>query len=393
MNTCMLAYTFYETDSRVRRYAESLAKRGDRVDVVALRREGQASNDVINGVRIYRIQKRIKNEKGKVAYLFRLLRFFIRSSIFVTLRHMRSRYDLIHVHSVPDFEVFATVVPKLTGAKIILDIHDIVPEFYADKFKVTSASFIFKALVGVERASCSFADHVIIANHIWEQRLTGRSVAKGKCTTMLNYPDTTLFRHAMRARADGKFVMLYPGTLNHHQGLDVAIRAFAMIADRTPGVELHIYGEGSGKEQLKELAASLKLGDRVFINNFLPTEKIAQVMADADVGVVPKRAKSFGNEAFSTKIFEFMALGVPVLIADTKIDRYYFDESLVKFFRSEDLQDLADNMLLMIRDSDLRKNLRDNAAKYISEITWTKKQQEYRSLVDRLVKDGSECRA
>lgn len=382
----MLAYTFYETDSRVRRYAESLAKRGDRVDVVALRREGLPRKDVINGVRIFRIQKRIVNEKGKLTYLFRLLRFFIWSSVFITLRHARSRYDLIHVHSVPDFEVFATIIPKLTGAKIILDIHDIVPEFYADKFKVTTSSSTFKALVGLERASCLFADHVIIANHIWEQRLTKRSVKKGKCTTLLNYPDTALFRRAMRTRLDGKFIMLYPGTLNYHQGLDIAIKAFAAIADQTPGAELHIYGEGSAKEQLRELAASLKLGGKVFINNFLTTERIAQVMADADLGIVPKRAKSFGNEAFSTKIFEFMAVGVPVLIADTKIDRYYFNETLVKYFRSEDEQDLAVNMLLMIRDKGLRKRLIENATEYISEYTWAKKEQEYYALADRLVK-------
>jgi glycosyltransferase involved in cell wall biosynthesis len=140
----------------------------------------------------------------------------------------------------PRFRGVRGDAPKLSGAKIILDIHDIVPEFYASKFKVTEESFIFKALVGVERASCSFADHVIIANHVCEERLTGRSVKKENCTTMLNYPDTTLFRHAMRTRADGKFVMLYPGTLNHHQGLDVAIRAFAMIADGALGTELHI---------------------------------------------------------------------------------------------------------------------------------------------------------
>jgi hypothetical protein len=65
MKACMLVYTFYESDSRVRRYAESLARRGDHVDVVALRREGQARDDIINGVRIFRIhQKRVKNERG-----------------------------------------------------------------------------------------------------------------------------------------------------------------------------------------------------------------------------------------------------------------------------------------------------------------------------------------
>ena len=52
---------------------------------------------------------------------------------FLTQEQFRDGYDLIHVHSVPDFEVFAAAYPKLTGTKIILDIHDIVPEFYVEQ--------------------------------------------------------------------------------------------------------------------------------------------------------------------------------------------------------------------------------------------------------------------
>ena len=127
----MVAYTRYESDNRVRRYAEALAKRGDHVDVVALRQEGQAASDVINGVRVFRIQRRIASEKNKFMYLGKLCLFFVRSMAFLTREQFRNRYDLIDVHSVPDFEVFAAAYPKLTGTKIILDIHDIVPEFYA----------------------------------------------------------------------------------------------------------------------------------------------------------------------------------------------------------------------------------------------------------------------
>ncbi len=47
-------------------------------------------------------------------------------------------------------------------------------------------------------------------------------------------------------------------------------------------------------------------------------------MSKADLGIVPKRAAGFGDEAFSTKILEFMALGVPVIASETQIDRYYF---------------------------------------------------------------------
>src|SRR6185312_16245180 len=128
MRACMVAYTFYETDNRVRRYAETLVRRGDQVDAIVLRRAGQSSFETINGVNVYRIQRRVIDEGGPFSYLVKLLLFFIRSMWLLTLRHLKKPYDLIHVHPVPDFQVFATLVPRLMGAKVILDIHDIVPE-------------------------------------------------------------------------------------------------------------------------------------------------------------------------------------------------------------------------------------------------------------------------
>ena len=143
MKACMLAYAFYESDNRVRRYAETLAKQGFQVDAVALGKVGQPRYGNLAGVRICRIQERVRDETGKLSYLYKLVRFFFNSALFIS----KQRYDLIHVHSVPDFEVFATLFAKMTGAKIILDIHDIVPEFYASKFDVSRESLTFKVLV------------------------------------------------------------------------------------------------------------------------------------------------------------------------------------------------------------------------------------------------------
>src|SRR5262249_20052292 len=155
--------------------------------------------------------------RSKFTYLVRLLAFFVRSFWFLTRHQFRQRYDLIHVHSVPDFEVFAALIPKLMGAKVILDIHDLLPEFYASKFKSAKSSAMFATLVAMERSSAWFSDHVIAANHIWEKRLGERSVKPAKCTTMLNFPDTDIFqKHGCPQKRD-KFTILYPGTLNFHQ--------------------------------------------------------------------------------------------------------------------------------------------------------------------------------
>jgi hypothetical protein len=116
--------------------------------------------------------------------------------------------------------------------------------------------------------------------------------------------------------------------------------------------------------------------------DLLPLTEISAVMANADVGVVPKRKDSFGNEAFSTKILEFMAVGVPVIVSDTKIDKYYFDESLVTFFQSDDEKHLADRMLLLIQDGKLRSRLVSNAEEFIKKNNWEVKKAEYLKLVD-----------
>ena len=150
----MVAYTFYESDNRVRRYAETLAREGFEVDVVALGREANYQKvEFINGVRVLRVQLRVVNEKSRTVLLRRLLLFFLRSMWVLSREQLKRRYDLVHIHSIPDFEVFAAWLPKITGSKLILDIHDIVPEYYASKFRISSKSLIFKLLVLVERMS------------------------------------------------------------------------------------------------------------------------------------------------------------------------------------------------------------------------------------------------
>ena len=309
--------------------------------------------------------------------MFFLTRSMIRNSV----------SDVIHVHScsVPDFEVFAAAIPKFTGSKIILDIHDIVPEFYASKFNTPPNSLIFKLLVAVEKMSAAFSDHVIAANHIWQERLQRRSVRPAKLTTILNFPDTNVFRRRGRNRRDGKFVMVYPGTLSYHQGMDIAIRAFSLIRDKIPEAEFHVYGSGDQQNKLKALVAELGLTDRVLLNGARPTEEITSLIENADLGIVPKRKSGFGDEAFSTKILEFMALGVPVIVPDTTIDKYYFNDSVVKFFEGDNERSLADAMLQLYHDSALRQRLVRNADEFVQKYTWGANQVEYLELVDALV--------
>jgi glycosyltransferase involved in cell wall biosynthesis len=383
MKVCMLGYTIYDVDNRVRRYAEALANRGDEVDAIVLGFEGQHKEDNIRGVRVRRIQKRSRNEKQPISYLMKMLLFFIRSAWVLAIE--RRRYDIVHVHSVPDFEVFATLVPRLLGARVLLDIHDIVPEFYASKFKVNERSIAFRALLFVERLSCIYADHVIISNHLWHEKLTARSVKSQKCTTIINYPDPALFSPRCTSNGHKEFVMCYPGTLNWHQGVDLAIHAMSLLRERAPSLRFLIIGDGPDREKLQRMVNSCGLAGRVELLGMIPLEQVAEILAGVDLGVVPKRKDSFGNEAFSTKIMEFMAMGVPVLASNTRIDQWYFGAGQVHFFESGDAEDLATEIVKLLMDAERRRVLRERGMEYIQENNWDCKKHDYFELLDGLV--------
>jgi glycosyltransferase involved in cell wall biosynthesis len=233
---------------------------------------------------------------------------------------------------------------------------------------------------------CNFAHHVIISNDIWKDLITSRSVKNSKCTSVINYPDETIFSISDEKPEyeKGPFTIIYPGSLNYHQGVDIAIKAMNRIRRIAPDIKFDIYGVGPAKSSLEELIKEFNLKDTVSIRQPLPLEEIAKKMSSAHLGIVPKRADGFGNEAFSTKILEFMILGVPVIAAETKVDRYYFNDSLIEFFKSGDENSLAEKILFLYNDKSRREELYRNALRFAVTNCWNKKKSLYFNIVDRL---------
>jgi len=139
------------------------------------------------------------------------------------------------------------------------------------------------------------------------------------------------------------------------------------------------------KPELQALVQKLGLQDRVFLQGSVPAREVADIVANADLGIVAKRADSFGNEAYSTKIMEFMAEGVPVIVSKTKVDSFYFDDSVVRFFKSGDEDDLAAAMLDLLKNHGQRESLVRHAREYVARNNWDTRKQKYWHLVDSLV--------
>ena len=374
----------YDVDVRVRRKAEALVAAGYSVDVLALR-PAKNSNYVLNGVNVRTIA--LGKKRGSIArYIFEYAVFFLWALYRTTLQMPRRRYAVIDVNTLPDFLIFAPILAKWMGAKLILDMHEITPEFYMSKYEIMERSWVVRILKGIERISMRFADHVITINKPIEDLLVGRGLSRPKSTIVMNAADESRFTGAQRpaVRDETKFVMMYHGTLTPIYGLDIAIEALALAEREIPFAELWILGSGTEEGTLKELVRKHELGTKVRFMGQVPGSQIPTWLSQCDVGILPIRRDVFLDFAFPNKLAEFIIMGKSVIISRLNAIHHYFTEDALAYCEPNSPADLSREMVRMYRDPQLRTQLALRAREEYRPIRWDVMKERYVALVDSL---------
>jgi len=385
MKVCMVSYSHYY-DSRVYRYALSLLERGDSVDMICLGDGKHFSPMRWNNITVYGVQTRKFNEKSAFSYFRKIMKFFLLSTFTCTKLYFKKRYDLIHFHNIPDFGVFCTLIPKFMGAKVILDIHDIVPEFYMRKFSIGENHIVVKLLKLVEKMSAHYADHVITVTDIWREKLIERSVSASKCTVILNAPHPSLFHKnkSLKKLKGNSFMLSYHGNLAEPTGVDILIKAMKIVKESAPSIRLQIIGDGRDREKLMKLTETLGLLENVEFIKTVPSDKIAEFLQRADVGIDPKRDGIYAGETLSVKAMEYLIMKIPLVVSGTKAAKSYFDESMVIFFEPGNEVELAKAILTLYKSPEKRKRLSENGEKFNNNHSWEKYKRVYYNLIDNL---------
>jgi glycosyltransferase involved in cell wall biosynthesis len=389
IRVAMVVFSYYPDDPRVLREAEALLENGMAVDVICLKREDQRKKEQINGANVYRIK--LKRRRATILhYLFEYSYFTIAVFLKLFFLHLIKRYKIIHVHTLPDILVLSAFLPKLTGAKVILDIHDIMPELYMRKYRLSESHIMIRLIKACEKISVKFADHVLLASPFFKEKVIIRSSCADKFTTIMNLPHTKYFdiKTSRYCHNDTKFKVIYPGTLSEIHGVDIAIKAIArIINDNNIGIEFHIYGQGAQREKNKliKLIEMLQVQRFIHFHPPVPADKLGSIYRSMDVGIVPKRNGVFAEDAMSTKLFEFAAVGLPAIVSRTKSDSLYFDESMVMFFEPEEDQDLADCIIKLYQDSELRQVLAQNARLLYRRVNWETEKKVLFKVYERIL--------
>ncbi|HEY6361450.1 MAG TPA: glycosyltransferase family 4 protein [Vicinamibacterales bacterium] len=386
---CMIAYTNYAFDARVRREAETLVSSGYRVLCLTTSNSARPARYRLGGVEIRELGVPKYRGKSMFAYLGSYLRFLIASSVACLWLMAEGRLDVVHVHNLPDFLVFAGLLPRLGGSKVVLDVHDSVPETYATKF--ASASLMRKALELEERLSALVAHRVVCVNQPQRETLVARGIPRTKTFISMNVPDPRIFTRSAGRRApvagNEHFNLVYHGTMAERLGVDLIIRAVARLRDRIPGVRLHLWGGGDDLAGFQQLARDLRIDDRVvFVPKGVPIEELPYRLAEMDLGVVGNRRSVAGDLMLPVKLMEYVALRVPAVAPRLRTIQHYFADDMVTYYDAEDVESMADAISTLYHEPELRARQAQRAGAFLDQYGWERQGVElvnfYHGLVE-----------
>ena len=359
---------------------------GWEVDVVATRNPGEPAEEIVDGIAVFRLPVAHAWGAGAFAVAREYLGFTMLASAKVAALYARKRYQVIHVHNPPDFLTFAALAPKLLGARIILDIHDLAPELFAMRFAGRRGStVIVPALHLVERLATRFATAVITVHDPYRRQLATRGVPPDKVTVIFNSLDERLVPSAPASVARNGFRLVYHGTITPHYGVTLLVEAAARLARAIPRLTLEIYGDGDALPEVRSRINELGICDRVHLSDrFLPQHEVLEHVHSASAGVIPNLPVELNRGALPTKLFEYARLGVPIVTADLPTIREHFSPREVWFFQAGSVDDLTEALRKVAAAPDVAKARALAARQRYEEYRWPTNARRYVELLERL---------
>jgi glycosyltransferase involved in cell wall biosynthesis len=366
---CMIAYTNYKFDGRVRLEAESLVKWGYEVIFLVPKQESKPTTFTLAGVTVNELNVRKIRDNNQLRYLFSYVIFSLLSFAACTRLFLFSQIRIIHVHNMPDVLVFAALIPRLFGCKVVLDLHDTVPETYEAKFGKVSR-LLHAVLCLEERLCCAVANRVICVNHVQREAVAARGVPIQKIATVITMPRFVALPHDSKSDHNRVFRMVNHGTMSKRLGNDLILHAAAKLVHQIPGFELHIIGGGDNLEELYRLSRSLEIESTVHFHPGVPWDKLTEILRGMDAGIVANRVNVATELMLPSKLIDYTVLGIPAIVPRLRAIEYYFSDEMVSYFEPENVDSIVRATLNLYNHPDQMTIQAIKARRFLEENPW-----------------------
>jgi glycosyltransferase involved in cell wall biosynthesis len=380
-----ITYDYYPfVDIRVRRMAEAAAEAGYEMHVICLRDRGELAHEVCNGVLTHRVPFSRGFGRPLALSILSWMWFLVLAGYTLTRQHLRNPYKVIIAHNMPDFLVFAALIPRLLGAKVVLDVQDVSPELMAAKSSGRLRGLLYTLAAAQERISTAFSDKVITVGWPFEERLCARGVRASKLSVVLNSADPRLYPEARRCPPPswapdyrGPFTVMYYGTIAERTGLDIAVRALALALPRAPRLRLAVMGRGEQLPEAESLVRELGLDDYVQFRESCPSDQVVDFVVQGDAGIIPYRIDGFADLLLPTKAYELAWMQRPIIASDTVAIRSMFRPGAVLLCDPGNPESFAAAMVELYEHPELQQALVEQAAEEYAPYRWERVRSKY----------------
>ena len=158
----------------------------------------------------------------------------------------------------------------------------------------------------------------------------------------------------------------YVGRIKKYKSVDHLLRAFAIVLKLIPEAKLVIIGEGDGRPAFEKLANELQINHATTFTGFLPSEEKIRLLNQMQI-VVNTSAK----EGWGLTVTEANACGAPAVASDVPgLRDAVIDGETGLLYEYGNIEQLAEKILLLLRDEHLRTRLTKGALEYAQSLTW-----------------------
>jgi colanic acid biosynthesis glycosyl transferase WcaI len=244
-----------------------------------------------NGVTIQRSYLRIKSKPNLLDRLLLELSF-----VFTSLpQALKGHKPDVILLTVPPLLVSlpAAFLGWLYNCPVVLNVQDILPEA-AIRIGLIKNKWMIRVLTFLEKFAYRNSHTISVISEGFRENLVNKGVPNKKIVCIPNWVNINFIQPLAKQNSwrlehqlDGKFVVLYSGNIALTQGLETVIETAVLCRD-IPEIVFVIVGEAKALQRLQKYCANFG-ADNVLLLPLQPREKLPEMLAAADVGLIVQK--------------------------------------------------------------------------------------------------------
>lgn len=328
----------------------------------------------MQGLKVHRASIFVSSNRSIISRL-RNYFSFVRSSVKIGNKHLEDHYDFLMCESPPLFLGYSAMsLAKSKKAKLIFNVSDLWPES-AEKLGVVNNKFLLKMAYNLEaklykRSALVTGQTQGICKNINERFPSVKTYWLPNGVDLDFYDPSKIETANWRTKNNLKpddFIVLYAGIIGIAQGLDIILKAAAQLKDK-PAVKFVLLGNGPEKEKLQQLKTQMQLTNVLFIEGVSKNE-MRGVLKEVNAAVIPLRKLDLFLGAIPSKIFENLAMKIPVVLGvDGEARELFVNQGKCALYvEPENEKDLAEAISKLYEDKTLQKQLGEAGRAYVMQ--------------------------